>query len=1005
MALLTAFIGIDKHADTGIPDLSGARRDATALWALFGDTVPSTEGLLLRDEDATVSAIRDGLTATLGAATPDDTVIVSFAGHGTRDHRLVAHDTRRDALHLTTIPMEELATAFRTCRARAILCILDCCFSGGAPARVLEDSPVSRDPVSPLEALAGTGRLLLSACNVDEVAYEHPQYRQGLLTRAITDVFQAIPDSTSLVQVVDQVMERVRADALRMGVEQTPVLLGHVEGGLFLPRLVPGARFFAEFPELRGALISNAITDLSAFGIPNEVLSAWAGRFPAGLNDLQLQAVNDCRILDGESVLVVAPTSSGKTFIGEMAAARAVTDGRKAVFLLPYKALVNEKFDEFRTLYGERLGLRVMRCNGDYRDDEGALLRGKYDLALLTYEMFLNLAVGAPHILHSLGLVVIDEAQFITDPTRGISVELLLTHLLTARERGVAPQLIALSAVIGAVNDFDAWLQARLLVTTVRPVPLVEGVIDRSGNMQSLQPDGTERTESVLSPRSIRIRRDKPGTQDVLVPLIQKLVADGEKVIIFRNRRGPAEGCAKYLAHDLGLPAANDVIARLPQHDLSTTAGDLREALRGGTAFHNANLTREERVVIEQAFREGAINVLVATTTVAAGINTPADTVVIAEQEFVGDDGRPFTVAEYKNMAGRAGRLGYAVNGKAISIAESAIDRAQIFRRYVRGVPERLQSSFDPAHLETWLLRLLAQVQQVPRADAVRLLANTFGGYLANRVNPKWRVQTTEVLEDLLTRMIALTLVETEGDRIQLTLLGRACGRSQLSLPSAMRLIEMLRQIGAGNLTAVRLMGIIQMLSEADGGYTPVMRKGRKEAQWQAEASHRYGGEVVRLLQRFAADEFEYFGRCKRAAILWDWINGIAMESLEQRYTATPYQGKIGQGDVRKFADLTRLILRSAHQIASVMFLGAGPAEDEIETLLRQLEVGVPADSLDLLLLPVPLTRGEYLRLRAEGVLEAATLWAHAPESIATILGKLRADQLEFHRPVTECTA
>ena len=66
---------------------------------------------------------------------------------------------------------------------------------------------------------------------------------------------------------------------------------------------------------------------------------------------------------------------------------------------------------------------------------------------------------------------------------------------------------------------------------------------------------------------------------------------------------------------------------------------------------------------------------LAATTTVAAGINTPTDTVILAEQEFVGEEGRPFTVAEYKNMAGRAGRLGYADAGKAIIISETPLQR------------------------------------------------------------------------------------------------------------------------------------------------------------------------------------------------------------------------------------------------------------------------------------------------------------------------------------------
>ena len=160
---------------------------------------------------------------------------------------------------------------------------------------------------------------------------------------------------------------------------------------------------------------------------------------------------------------MIAPTSAGKTFVGELSAAKAMADGKKAVFLLPYKALVNEKFDQFTELYQSKLGLRVIRCSGDHSDQVSAFYKGKYDLAILTYEMFLGLVVGSPHTLNQIGLVVLDEAQFITDPTRGISVELLLTFLLAARDRGVMPQIIALSAVIGDANNFNRWLGCELL--------------------------------------------------------------------------------------------------------------------------------------------------------------------------------------------------------------------------------------------------------------------------------------------------------------------------------------------------------------------------------------------------------------------------------------------------------------------------------------------------------------------------------------------------------------
>ncbi len=258
-------------------------------------------------------------------------------------------------------------------------------------------------------------------------------------------------------------------------------------------------------------------------------------------------------------------------------------------------------------------------------------MRGRYDIALLTYEMFLNLSLSVPSLLSKIGLVVLDEAQFIADPTRGIVVELLLTNLLAVRERGIKPQLVALSAVIGDVNRFDEWLGCDTLVTRERPVPLIEGVLDRDGTFQYLDADGEEAEEQFLAPYEVVQRGNKPSSQDVIVPLARKLVAEGEKVVVFRNTRGSTVGCAIYLANELGLPPAADVAAELPEHDPSRSSEKLRRALSGGAAFHNSDLGREERVAIERAFRDphGPVRALAATTTVAAGVNTPANTAVI----------------------------------------------------------------------------------------------------------------------------------------------------------------------------------------------------------------------------------------------------------------------------------------------------------------------------------------------------------------------------------------
>jgi hypothetical protein len=500
--------------------------------------------------------------------------------------------------------------------------------------------------------------VLFAACNEDETALEDPNTRHGLFTHAVLHLLQAGEGQTSVLGVADEVQRIVRAEAARMGYVQTPVIFGHVTGEVTIPVLRPGVNYSAAFPTRALQPVSSDLADLAPYGIPQPVIDAWSAKFPAGLNELQKTAINQFGVLNGDSLLVVAPTSAGKTFVGELAAMKAVAEGKKAVFLLPYRALVNEKYEDFSDLYGARIGLRVARCSGDWQDQVPNILRGKYDIAFFTYETFLSLALNARHILHQIGLVILDEAQFLSDAHRGITVELLLTLLLNARASGIAPQLICLSAVIGGANALDQWLGCQLLSTTERPVPLVEGVLDRQGQYQAMMADGTIDRNQLLPSHAIRLRREKPSSQDIIVPLVRHLVASGEKILIFRNTRGSAQGCANYLAEELGLPAASDVINAMPELDPTTRSAELQRCLQGGTAFHSTDLRKEERRLVENAFRapNGSIQVLVATSTVAAGINTPATSVIVVETEFFGEDAPvPYTVAGYKNMAGRAG--------------------------------------------------------------------------------------------------------------------------------------------------------------------------------------------------------------------------------------------------------------------------------------------------------------------------------------------------------------
>lgn len=403
------FIGIDRFIDPIVRDLAGCKRDATALYSIFRDGLPELDAQLIVNEEATIARIRQIVGETLGLASPADAVILSFATHGTRDHRVVAHDSALHDLVRTTLALDDLVDAFRATAAGFVLIVLDCCFAGAAPARVVTETPQSRTIVD-LQAIQGTGKLILTASRMDEEALEHPVSRHGLLTAALIDALTT--EHAGVMTMLDSVIARVRADAASFGIAQNPVATTYVDGGFRLPTLRRGDTYAANFPEY-GAVSTADIDGIAAFGIPQDIVSGWRLDFNNHLHQLQLDAINEYRVLNGQSLFVVAPTSSGKTFIGELAAIKAILEGRKAVFLLPYKALVSEKFEDFELKYGTCLGLRVIRCNSDYRDQTSDFVAGKFDIAVLTYEMFLGLAVANSAILNLIGLVVLDEAQFI----------------------------------------------------------------------------------------------------------------------------------------------------------------------------------------------------------------------------------------------------------------------------------------------------------------------------------------------------------------------------------------------------------------------------------------------------------------------------------------------------------------------------------------------------------------------------------------------------------------
>ncbi len=451
--------------------------------------------------------------------------------------------------------------------------------------------------------------------------------------------------------------------------------------------------------------------------------------FPFQLDQFQKDAIASLNA--GSSVVVCAPTGSGKTLVGEYAIYRALSRGKRVFYTTPLKALSNQKLRDFREKFGfDHVGL----LTGD------ASINRDAPILVMTTEIFRNMLYGTP--IGQIGIslvdveaVVLDECHYMNDRQRGTVWEESIIYC----PRGV--QLVALSATVANSDELTDWLNqvhgpTDLIYSDHRPVPLEFHFGNIKGLFPLLNDDKTQINHRLLRKKKkgdkekskAHVKAETPSIIQVLSQLQERDMLPAIYFIFSRR------GCDKSVADVGDFRLVNNEEAQqlrrqidefLTRNPEAGRSGQIAPLYRG-IAAHHAGILPAWKVLVEELFQQGLIKVVFATETLAAGINMPARTTVISTLSKRTDTGhRLLNASEFLQMAGRAGRRGMDERGHVVTL-QTPFEGAKEAAYLATSKADPLVSQFTPSY--GMVLNLL---QTHTLEQARELIERSFGQYLA----------------------------------------------------------------------------------------------------------------------------------------------------------------------------------------------------------------------------------------------------------------------------------
>lgn len=498
----------------------------------------------------------------------------------------------------------------------------------------------------------------------------------------------------------------------------------------------------------------------------HDLKTSFQRRYPFALDEFQVAAIEELE--KSRSVLVAAPTGTGKTLIAEYAVYRALAAGQRVFYTTPIKALSNQKYRDFGAQYGAATGLltgdvviypsagaTVRSESGEVvvsdrsPDRSGHRLPGG-QIIVMTTEVLRNMLLQEPEALDDVGCVVFDEVHYLADPSRGTTWE----EAIVCCPKHV--QLICLSATVANAAEIADWISAvhsrtSLVFHEDRAVPLehyyfLDGslalAVDAGGRRVSrFRGVGGEARHGVRTSAHdwidgpARKPRREPAPEEVVLALRRASLLPA---IYFLFSRREAEAAAEAAARiRLAHGPTRQRIAAVVEERLSHLAPEdralgqvklLSRLLPVGVGFHHAGMLPVLKVLVEELFNAGLLGVVFATDTLSLGINMPARTVVVGGfTKFDGESRRLLTPNEYRQLAGRAGRRGIDDIGTAVVPYSPWVQAEEAFE-IATGPLQPVESAFLVRY--NTVLNLWAAAGELETGERiVRLLSSSLREY------------------------------------------------------------------------------------------------------------------------------------------------------------------------------------------------------------------------------------------------------------------------------------